>query len=69
MGITDMDVFAHIAADAAAFRTFLEEDLFINPGGPHSTHRKVQTSKLISIWSTANVRGTKRRADEADRRW
>ena len=63
LGVIDMDVFSKIADDVAGFRTFLAEDLHI---APTTTKRKVLTAELVSAWESACVRGTKRRADEAE---
>ena len=65
LGLTDMDVFAKIADDVAGFRAFVADDLHI---APNETKKKVLTARLVSSWEAACVRGTKRKADDADRR-
>ena len=65
LGLTDMDVFAKIADDVAGFRAFVADDLHV---APNETKKKVLIARLVSSWEAACVRGTKRKADDADRR-
>ena len=65
-GILSVDVFAKIEDDIAGFRAFVKRDLTMDPAV--STQNRVATAKLINAWETAQVRGKKRREEEAELR-
>ena len=65
-GILSVDVFAKIEDDIAGFRAFVKRDLTMDPAV--STQNRMATAKLINAWETAQVRGKKRREEEAELR-
>ena len=64
LGVTDLVVLAKVADTAAMFREFCTDDLTIAPVGAG----KVLTSRLIGAWEAAELRGIKRKHEEAEQR-
>ena len=64
--IITADIFAMIEPDIKEFRSFCAKDLGVDPAG--GVGNKVALAKLANAWETANVRGRKRREEEADQR-
>ena len=68
VGIHTLVVFAKIEEYVHAFRNFVKTDLTMDLGT--GIHNKVATAKLLNAWETAQVRGRKRREDEAmQKKW
>ena len=65
-GVTTCSVFAAIESDVDGLRDLAKTDLGLDPKA--GLANKVAFAKFVNAWETCKVRGTKRKAEEAEQR-